>query len=330
VLGQLAEAGNNDTDAAKFRHVAADLSLHQSDTIFWLLQKNAQTRNYESAISYADVLLRASPDSAADVVPILAYIAADPKGAEILKTVLARNPPWRTQFFAVLPPNVTDERIPLELLSALQTSPSPPTTNEVRSYVNFLIGRKRYDLAYYVWLQFLPAKELRRAGLLFNGGFAAKPSGLPFDWSISSGSGVTVDIVPKPGSDGEHALLIDFEIGRVDYHSVSQLVMLASGTYEFKGAYKGKLVGPRGLKWRIECTGGTIARVGESEMIIGITPGWKNTAFTFTIPTRDCPAQYVRLDLDARMVSEQLVSGAMFFSDLQITRVVDVLATRDQ
>ena len=104
---------------------------------------------------------------------------------------------------------------------------------------SFLIGHKLYDLAYYTWLQFLPVEELREAGLLFNGSFDVAPSGLPFDWVITPGSGVTVDIVPKPDSNGKHALLVDFAYGRVDYHSVRQLVMLAPGTYEFKGQYQG-------------------------------------------------------------------------------------------
>jgi hypothetical protein len=44
--------------------------------------------------------------------------------------------------------------------------------------------------------------------------------------------------------------------------------------------------------------------------------------FTFTVPEKGCDAQYVRLDLDARMASEEMVSGSIFFDDLQISRVV--------
>jgi hypothetical protein len=32
----------------------------------------------------------------------------------------------------------------------------------------------------------------------------------------------------------------------------------------------------------------------------------------------DCPAQYLHLDLDARMSSEQFVSGTVRFGDLRI------------
>src|SRR5262249_52464127 len=135
------------------------------------------------------------------------------------------------------------------------------------------------------------------------------------------GSGVTAEIVPKPDSNGKHALLVDFAYGRVEYYSVRQLVMLAPGTYEFKGQYKGQLLGPRGLKWRIVCASGPI--IEESPMIIGMMPSWRTVAFTFTVPATDCRAQYVRLDLDARMASERLVSGSMLFDELQISRVAN-------
>jgi hypothetical protein len=323
ILGQLAEASDDDSHASKFMHAAAHLSLHDGFAIFWLLRKSAQARDYKSAIYYADILLRTRPELGGYAMPVLAQIAEDEKAVNLLKTVLAGNPPWRAPFFAALPQSVPDVRIPLELLSALRTSPTPPTPAEVGSYVNFLIGRKLYDLAYYTWLQFLPPHELRNAGLLFNGSFEVAPTGVPFDWRITQGSGVTIDIVPKPGSDGEHALLVDFQFGRVAYHSVTELVMLAPGVYAFEGEYKGKLDGPRGLTWRIACAGRAAAPVGESSMITGIAPHWRPISFTFTVSAVGCRAQYVRLDFDARMPSEQFASGSMFFDKLRILRLAN-------
>ena len=47
---------------------------------------------------------------------------------------------------------------------------------------------------------------------------------------------------------------------------------------------------------------------------------WQTVAFTFTVPDKDCPAQNVQLDLDARMASEHFISGSILFDDLQISR----------
>jgi tetratricopeptide (TPR) repeat protein len=321
VLGQL-EAADKDYDAAaKLMNAAARLSLHESGAVYWSMRTAAEARDYKTTIYYADALLRTNPQQANYVVPILAKVAEDRESNGLIEAVLDNNPPWRGRFFAELPNSVEDARTPLGLLLGLKTSPTPPTTAETAPYVKFLIGRELYDLAYYTWLQFLPVEELREAGLLFNGSFDVVPSGLPFDWMITPGSGVRVDIVPKPDSNGKHALLVDFAYGRVDYHSVRQLVMLAPGTYEFKGQYKGQLDGPRGLKWRIVCANGPT--IEESPMIIGLMPSWRTVAFTFTVPATDCPAQYVRLDLDARTTSERLVSGSMLFDELQISRVTN-------
>jgi hypothetical protein len=321
ILGQLEAAAKDYGAASKLMNAAAQLSLHESIAVDWLMRSAAEAKDYKTTIYYADVLLRTVPQFSQYVVPILAKVAEDKRSNGLLEAVLDNNPPWRGRFFAALPDSVEDARTPLDLLLGLRTSPTPLTTDEIAPYVKFLIERKLYDLAYYTWLQFLPVKELREAGLLFNGSFDVAPSGLPFDWVITPGSGVTVDIVPKPDSNGKHALLVDFTYGRVDYHSVRQLVMLAPGTYEFKGQYQGQLVGPRGLKWRIVCVNGPT--IEESPMMIGMVPSWRAVAFTFTVPTTDCPAQYVRLDLDVRMASEQLVSGSMLFDELQISRVAN-------
>ena len=57
-------------------------------------------------------------------------------------------------------------------------------------------------------------------------------------------------------------------------------------------------------------------------MISGVTPAWKDVHFISRCPPH-CGAQYVRLDLDARMASEQLVSGAIMFDELHISRGTD-------
>lgn len=321
ILGQLAEIANDDASALKFMTVAARLSLHETVAVYWLMRRSAATGDSKTALLDADALMRTDPNLATYAVPVLAHFADDKTSSGAVTSLLASNPPWRTLFFRLLPGSVTDARTPLNLLLALKKSPVPPTYDDIGQYENVLIAHKFYDLAYYTWLQFLPLDELRTAGLLFNGNFDFAPSGMPFDWAIRQGSGVAVDIVPRRDKAGEHALEIDFLYGRVDYHSVTELVLLAPGTYQFEGQYRGKIVGPRGLKWRIVCANDSHTRIGESPMIIGIASGWKQTNFTFTVPPTDCRAQYVELDLDARMASEQLVSGSALFDELKITRV---------
>jgi hypothetical protein len=319
ILGQLASASGDEESTEKFMEAAASRSLHERLPIYYLMQKRLQQKNYAQAVYFADALLRTTPEVLPNLMPALAFMAETPNAADELKSVLAKNPPWRSGFLAALPSSVSDARTPLDVLLAIKDSSTPPRTADLRSYLDFLVSKKIYELAYYTWLQFLPVEQLSKVGNLYNGSFELTPSGLPFDWVIASGAGVTTEILPRTDADGENALFISFEQGRVEFNGVTQLLMLAPGDYEFKGKFKGELVGPRGLKWRIACAGGS-APLAESAMMIGAHPIWKDIEFSFTVPSGECRAQQLRLDLDARMSSEQLVTGSVWIDELQISR----------
>lgn len=324
LLGQVAAAAGNQADATKFMQAAARLSLHESIAVYWLLVWSTEQKDYKAAVYYADVMLRTLPGFDSYVLPILALVAEDKQADGLLKTVLIGNPPWRSNFLQNLPRSVGDERVPLDLLLTLRKSPQPPTAADVNSYLDFLVQHKMYELAYYTWLQFLPPRALHSAGLLYNGNFDIAPTSSPFDWRITQGPGVDVDIEERPDKHGANALVIDFEYGRVEYHSVKQLIMLPPGQYRFEGRYKGELVGPRGLKWRIACAESPTKAFAESEMIRGSGSAWKDTWLDFTVPEQDCRAQYLSLDLDARMPSEEFITGSILFDELQISRRASV------
>jgi hypothetical protein len=321
ILGQVADRSRDETRAWQFMQASVRYSMNESFAVAWLVDKSFERKNYDDTLKYADVLLRTRPQLISYIMPTLVQIAENKDTSSVLQKLLSDNPPWRAGFFDALPSNVTDARTPLELLLAMKDSPRPPTTEDLRGYLNFLVGRKFYALAYYAWLQFLPAEQLNSLGPLFNGSFETAPSGLPFDWVITPGAGVTIDIAPAPDREDGRALVVAFEQGRVEFRGVAQLIMLAPGQYQFNGQYTGELSGQRGLKWRIACAGG--AMIGESGMVAGRTATWKDIEFGFAVPASDCPAQYLRLDLDARMSSEQFASGTLWFDDLRIARLTD-------
>jgi hypothetical protein len=325
ILGQLAKAEDNDAYASQFMEAAAHLSVRETYAAYWMMQKKANSHDYDDAIYYADIVLRTRPEFVNYVVPAMVRMTEDRQGRDRLKSLLADNPPWRHRFFATLPNSITDVRTPLDIFLALRKTPTPPEPVDIKPYLAFLVDRNFFELAYYTWLQFLPPDSLRNVGLLFNGSFEAPSSGGPFDWTIAEGAGFTIDIVPRPDESGAHAMLLEFQHGRIDFRAVTQLVMLAPGTYKFDGKYKGKLAGPRGLKWQITCANGGGTQIGDGLVISGAAPEWKNFEFSFTVPTADCRAQYVRLDLEARTVSERLISGVVLFDELEIHRLSNSL-----
>jgi hypothetical protein len=321
ILGQAAAAAGNDAAAVRFMRMAARLSLHQGIAVYWMLVHSTESKDYKAALTYADVVLRTLPGFDAYVMPALARIAADGNAEGLLKAALADDPPWRSTVLQNLPRAVADERIPLDVFLALRKSRHPPTEAELDPYLHFLVDHRMYELGYYTWLQFLHADQFAGAGLLYNGDFESPPSGAPFDWHIEQGFGVSIDLVERPDKPGDHALSVAFESGRVEYHSVKQLLMLTPGRYQLRARYKGELVGPRGLKWRLACAENPEHPFAESEMIGGRAAAWSDIDLNFAVPADNCRAQYLSLDLDARMPSEQFISGTILFDDLHIQRL---------
>ena len=72
------------------------------------------------------------------------------------------------------------------------------------------------------------------------------------------------------------------------------------------------------MRWGVSCVDGT--SLGQSEMIAGSFPKWRAFEFAFVVPETGCSTQSVQLKLDARSPSEQLVSGAIWFDELAISR----------
>jgi hypothetical protein len=320
ILGQIADAEGDEPRATNFMQAAATNSIREGMAVYWLMQKSFEKRDYERALYFADALLRTYSQVMPLVMPTLVRIGENPQGKGELEKLLVSNPPWRRSFFSALPRSVTDARTPLGLLLSIRETPTPPTAPDLRDYLNFLIEHKFYELAYYTWLQFLPPEQLNRAGLLFNGNFGSDPSELPFDWVISPGTGTTMDIVARQDPPDGRALYIELGPGRVEFGSIAQVILLGPGTYQFKGKYKGEIVGRRGLVWRVACAGVTGAPIAESPMIKGMAPLWQEVEFSFSVPQANCRAQRLTLELDARMASEQLVSGSIWFDELQISR----------
>jgi tetratricopeptide (TPR) repeat protein len=320
VLGQLAHAAGDDERAAGYLRRAARHSIQESAAVSWLLHDSYAKKDYASALHFADTLLRTRTRALPDVLPVMGRMAESASAARELHKLLAGNPPWRRAFLSGLPRAVSDARTPLKVLVALKETANPPDLADIRDYVALLVEHKFYELAYYTWLQFLPREQLAGAGFLFNGSFELSPSGLPFDWQIHAGMGATVDLAPRPDAARGHALRIELGPGRVELGGVTQMLLLAPGSYRFGGKYRGEIAGPRGLVWRIACADGTGAPLGQSPTAIGGAPRWKDVAFSFTVPDAGCRAQQLHLVLDARMPSEQLVSGTLWYDELTVAR----------
>ena len=320
ILGQIAERTADQDRTEAFMQAATRRSISENLAVYWMAGKSFQDKDYQAALRYADALARTTPRALPYVMPLFGRLAETPGANEGLKQLLAANPPWRTAFMEKFPRFVTDARTPLDILLSLKDTPAPPTADDLRRYLDFLINHKFYDLAYYTWLQFLAPEQLTKAGYLFNGDFERQPSNLPFDWTLTPLTGVTMAITEPQEDPKARALLVKFGPGRVDYRPIKQMIMLGAGTYVFRGRYKADLVSQRGLEWLLVCANKVDDPLGRGVLVRKSESGWSEFEIPFSVPAGTCPAQYVQLIFDARTESERFISGTIWFDDLQIAR----------
>lgn len=323
LLGQVSDSEGDQERTKALMQAAAQRSMLESVAVYWLIRKSYADQEYAAAARYADILFRTRPHSLPYVMPLLGRLFETPEAYGDLVKLLAADVPWRPQALAYLPQSISDPRTPLAVLLSLKDSPHPPTTPELRPYVEFLVANKSYELGYYTWLQFLSPDQLATAGNLFNGNFDSEPTGMPFDWILPKSSGVFSKVRPRTDDAGNHALYISFGPGRVDYKEITQILMLSPGSYKFRGKQSSELVGLRGLEWQVACADQTDP-LGKSDPIKEATSGWAGFEFSFTVPEEGCVAQTLRLSFDARSASEKFISGSIWYDDLQIERVTAV------
>ena len=307
-----------DSSADAFMEAAARVSLHESVALHRTLEARLETGDTAGALRLADALLRTRPDLVEGMAPTVARLAQHVPSRDLLVRVLASNPPGRPAMLAAVTGFIADPHVTLALLTGLEQFGTPATAQEINAFLNLLMRERFYELAHYAWLQFLPAEDLARVRPLFNGDFAAVPSGAPFDWTIVSGRGVVSEIARHSDDARRRALRLTFGEGQVSLGDIVQTVALPEGAYEMTGRQRVMIGTRRGLQWSVMCAGNG-RRIGESDAAIE-TGGWVTFTFSFAVSAQDCTAQHVRLIRDDRVPSDPFVTGTAWYSDLAITR----------
>ncbi len=318
LLGQISDINGDRARASSFMAAAARLSLHDSIAVHWTLRERLEAHDIPAALQLADALFRSRPEMIDSIAPEIGPLAQDAATRRQLIALLATNPPWRTAFLARLCLVLPDARTMLDILLDLAGTHAPPSRAEVNIYLDFLIAQGFAGLAYYAWLQFLPADQLATSGLLFNGAFLAMPSGSPFDWRISLGVGAMSEFISHPDQTSPGALKLTFGPGRVELGDIAQIAVMPAGDYHLRGRENVQLTGRRGLQWHVLCSGG--ANIGSMTPTIDTGRDWQRFELEFTIPEAGCPFQIVRLVFDPRRPSERTISGTAIYTAMEIVR----------
>lgn len=327
ILGEIALAGAHPVAAENYLKIASELSLHDSRSVYWLMQNEADKRHFREALYYADALLLTQPGTMSYAAPTLTRVIEDASSRSLLIDKIAENPAWRAAFFSGFASGYfSNPATPPLLFLGLKERRASVDLREVDAWLNYLVSRQYYSFAYTSWLRLLPEDKLESIAFLNNGGFETNPISSVFDWTIGRGVAVSVSIARPPGSKPDRALLVNFGYARLQFPSVRQMVVLPAGPYVFGGEFKSNMNARRGLTWNVVCVKGQ--RIAQSEILGGVERATREFSFNFLVPKENCDAQYVSLEHAARSPSEQFASGYIWFDNVKISRSQEKGATK--
>jgi hypothetical protein len=320
LLGLIAERKGDQKSADALMRISGARTLSDPMADVWLFNREVRRGDYPHALLYVDALLRIDLESQkkTQFFPILAGFTANPLAFKALTDFLATSPPWRTWFLSELSVRLANQARLVELYTALTETDAPPTKEELRPYLNRLIKDRSFEQAHQTWHQALPPEQRAHETYPFNRDFGIPVDDLPFNWNLESIPGAHIQIASSVDGGRKRALLVQFSGARVRFANVKQLMLLPAGDHTFSGSVKtDKLLTSRGLWWHIFCANDPATTLAQTELVSGTLP-WTNFTVKFQVPATDCRAQWLRLELPARIEPELKIEGQVWYQNLRI------------
>jgi tetratricopeptide (TPR) repeat protein len=319
-LALIAEKKGDKQNAADLMQIAGARTWRDEANQLWLFKYDARRGDFMQALTHLDAILRVDMNAKTRFFLVLASFTVEPQTLKALTSFLATAPPWREWFLSQLSLHLINVSRLTDLYTALAKTDHPPTTDELRPYISRLIDVGQYKQAYATWINTLPAALRPNKTYPYNRDFTIPVDDeMPFNWVLREIPGEDVQIVPSPDGGRKRVLRAQFSGARVIFAGATQLLMLPPGDYRFSGRVKADdLRTTRGLWWRIYCAGKSGATLAQTKLVSGTIP-WTEFTAKFQVPAADCQAQWLQMELPARIPSEGQISGQVWYQYLAIT-----------
>ena len=236
-----------------------------------------------------DVALRLNAEARQAVVQELTRLIAMPDAREALADALARNPSWRSDFFAAAHGRSFTPADTLALYEAVRArNPAFRPALEYRLYLESLIRTGQVARARQLWLRSLPAELRARSQTLFDGGFTGAAAIPPFGWTLAQSELGRAEIV----REGRPHLAVDYFGGRSQVLA-EQIVALAPGRWQLRFAMRSdEGVSRAHIFWVVACyPSGALIDRSEVERL---GQDYRRGSMAFTVPA-NCSGQVLRL-----------------------------------
>lgn len=257
VLGLAGDAGDDPSgaDRTRLHLLAAQRSLRDIEIQSVALDHFLKREDYPQALERLDGLIRARPALRNKFYDVLTVFARSNPSRAPLIDLLAKNPPWRKDFFSYLPRSSTDTKTISLLIAELRTAKTQLQAGEIAPFISKLIADGASDTAYALWLNALDETQLKRAGYIYNGDFEAPFARQgAFDWIVMPARNVVVRTFQNASAGKGIVLEVTFAGAQISYRNIYQRLMLPAGRYTLTGQYRAaNLQNDRGLVWRIYC-----------------------------------------------------------------------------
>jgi hypothetical protein len=318
LLGLVAERKDDRKSAETLMRISAARTWGDLTTNAWLLTHEVRRGDYAHALPYADAMLRIDFETQnTKLFPVLSGFTTNESAFKALTASLATSPPWRAWFLSELSLRLANQARLVKLYAALNETKNPPTKEELRPYLDRLVRDRKFEQAHQIWRETLPPEQRANETYPFNRDFDIPVDGLPFNWSLKAIPGAGIQIVSIDGGK-KRALLVEFSGARVRFANVKQLMLLPAGDYIFRGRAKTEtLLTSRGLWWHIFCASKPAESLANTQLVSGTMP-WADFEVKFQVPATDCKAQWLQLELPARIDSEWKIEGQAWYQSLQI------------
>jgi hypothetical protein len=313
-LGQALEQTGAQASANQIMFLAARLGWRDVALQLWLIKAYALQGNVREALRRADALARTNhlPQI---TYPIFIASITDDQLRSALVHEMADRPYWRGVFFNRLLELPADRMIYFDrLVDDLAKAGSPITPAERDIYLARLVQVGQGATAYRYWLRDQRAAGVATSIAPWDGGFDHVPPpgslAAPFEWQISPQSTGVVSIVPSATSGQQLSVSAGHDFSGT---LVSQTLALQPGRYEVRARVQGDAAST-GLHWTMRCL------PDQNELVLG--SGREETALgttTFEVPTRNCTAQVLAIDLTSE--GDSAGSGDVMIDDINIRRV---------
>jgi tetratricopeptide (TPR) repeat protein len=319
LLGLIAERKGDQESADALMQISGARTWRDRPTQEWLFNREFRRGNFAQALLHVDAMLRTDPrDLTPELFSTLAKFTANPLAFKALTTFLATSPPWRTWFLSALSGRLANQARLDQLYAALNKMGNPPTKEELRPYLNRLIQDGNFEQAYQTWQDTLLPEHRTNETYPFNRDFDIPVDGLPFNWNLEVIPGADIQIASSVSGGRNRILLVEFSGSRVRFANVKQLMVLPAGDYSFSGKVRtAELRTSRGLWWHIFCATNPAKTLANTELVSGTMP-WTDFTVKFRVPVADCGAQWLQLELPARIDSERKIEGQVWYRYLRI------------